>query len=290
VVKPRDKAKVESAVLIVEREIMAPLRHHRFTSLAGLGVAIAERLALVNARTFQQLAGSRRSLFEAVERATLHPLPPERYVLATWRTATVHLDYHIAVEGHFYSVPHALIKATVRVRLTAAMIEVLYRGTRVAVHRRQVGPLAKGRFTTEPAHRPKSHQAHLDWTPDRFVRWGRELGPATAAVVTHILEHKPHPEQGYRSCLGLLSLKKRYTASRLEAACARAQVTGTMTYRSVKCILSAGLDALPVDLPPTLTLPTTHANVRGAAYYRSPAPPADGVTLPLFPLTGDASC
>jgi len=268
--KPRDKAKVEGGVLIVEREIMAPLRNHRFTSLAQLNAAIAERLAIVNARPFQLLPGSRRSVFEALERATLRPLPLERYEFAEWRTAKVHIDYHVSVERHFYSVPHALLKATVRVRLTATMVEILHGGTRVAAHRRQVGPSSHGRYTTEAAHRPKSHQAHLEWTPDRLIRWGREIGPAVAAVVAHILEHKPHPEQGYRSCLGLLTLAKRYTPLRLEAACARARVTGTLTYRSVKSILIAGLDRQPLDEPLTLQLPAQHAHVRGAAYYRIP--------------------
>jgi transposase len=269
VAKPRDKAKAEGGVLIVEREVLAPLRHHRFTSLAQLNAAMAERLAVVNSRPFQLLAGSRRSVFETLERSALRPLPLERYEYAEWRTAKVHIDYHIAVESHFYSVPHALLKATVRVRLTATMVEVLHRGRRVAAHRRSVGAGGKGRYTTDPAHRPKSHQAHLEWTPERLIRWGAEIGPAVAAVVAHILEHKPHPEQGYRSCLGLLSLAKRYTAPRLEAACARAQGTGTRTYRSVKSILIAGLDTRPVDEPLTLSLPAHHEHVRGAAYYRT---------------------
>ena len=295
VVKPRDKAKVETAVQIVEREVLAPLRHHRFTSLAALNAAIAERREAVNDRPFQLLAGSRRSVFETLERATLRPLPAERYEFAEWRSATVHIDYHIAVEGHFYSVPHALLKATVQVRLTAAMVEVLHGGVRVAVHRRSVGAAGKGRFTTEPAHRPASHRAHLEWTPERLVRWGRETGPATAAVVAHILEHKPHPEQGYRSCLGLFSLVKRYTGPRLEAACVRARRTGAVSYRSIRSILAAGLDQLPPEDPLVLHLPSAHAHVRGAAYYHPPAPPIAAVPdlpLALFPDTppGDRSC
>jgi transposase len=273
VARPRDKAKVEGGVLIIEREVMAPLRDHRFTSLAQLNAAIAARLEIVNTRPFQLLAGSRRSVFEALERAALRPLPPERYEFAEWRTAKVHIDYHVAVERHFYSVPHALLKATVRVRLTATMVEILHRGTRVAAHRRSVGPSSHGRYTTDPAHRPKSHQAHLEWTPARLMRWGGEMGPAVAAVVAHILEHKPHPEQGYRSCLGLLALAKRYTAPRLDAACGRARVTGTLTYRSVKSILVAGLDKHPLEEPLTLQLPAHHQHLRGAAYYRTPEVP-----------------
>jgi transposase len=177
VAKPRDKAKVEGGVLIVEREVLAPLRHHRFTSLAQLNAAIGQRLEAVNTRPFQLLAGSRRSVFEALERATLRPLPAERYEFSEWRTAKVHIDYHVAVESHFYSVPHALLKATVRVRLTATMVEILHRGQRVAAHRRSVGAGGKGRYTTDPAHRPKSHQAHLEWTPERLIRWGCGAGP-----------------------------------------------------------------------------------------------------------------
>jgi transposase len=166
-----------------------------------------------------------------------------------------------------------LLKATVRVRLTTTMVEILHHGTRVAVHRRSVGPSSHGRYTTDPAHRPKSHQAHLEWTPARLIHWGGEMGPAVAAVVAHILEHKPHPEQGYRSCLGLLALAKRYTAPRLDAACGRARVTGTLTYRSVKSILVAGLDQHPLEEPLTLQLPAHHQHVRGAAYYRTPEVP-----------------
>lgn len=273
VAKPRDKAKAEGGVLIIEREVMAPLRDHRFTSLAQLNAAIAERLEVVNTRPFQLLAGSRRSVFEALERATLRPLPLERYEFAEWRTATVHIDYHVAVERHFYSVPHALLKAKVRVRLTATMVEILHQGTRVAAHPRRVGPSSHGRYTTDPAHRPKSHQAHLEWSPARLIRWGDDVGPAVATVVAHILEHKPHPEQGYRSCLGLLALAKRYTPARLEAACARANGTGTRTYQSVKSILIAGLDRHPIEPPLTLQLPAQHEHVRGAAYYRTPEAP-----------------
>jgi transposase len=299
VARPRDKAKVETGVLITEREILAPLRDHRFTSLAALNAAIAERLRLVNDRPFQKLAGCRRSVFETVERGALRPLPPERYEFAEWKTAKVHIDYHIAVEGHFYSVPHRLIKEIVRVRLTATMIEVLLRDTRVAVHRRAVGPGTQGRYTTEPAHRPKSHQAHLEWTPERFVRWAGEIGPHTAVVVTHILEHWPHPEQGYRACLGLLSLSRRFTPPRLEAACSRAQAAGTMSYRSISSILRTGLDHVAIDEPPALHLPPAHTNVRGAEYYREDDPGTreaphgardlDGPPSRLS-LDGDSSC
>ena len=268
---PRDKAKVETGVQVAERWLLAPLRHHTFTSLADVNREIASLRELANDRPFQKLAGTRRSLFDTLDRPALRPLPPTPYELATWRTAKVNIDYHIAVEGHGYSVPYGLVRATVRVRLTAAMLEVLHEGKRVAVHARSAH---RGGFTTEPAHRPKSHQAHLEWTPSRLVRWGTDIGPSTGTLVEHILARWPHPEQGYRACLGLLSLRKRYPEARLEAACARALRTGATSYKSVKSILEAGLDTLPSEEPAALCLPSTHAHIRGASYYR----PSDALT------------
>lgn len=283
---PRDKAKVETAVQIVEREILAPLRHTVFHSLAALNQALAAGRERVNDRPFQKLAGSRRSVFEATERAALRPLPPAPYELAEWKTAKVNIDYHISVDGHLYSVPYRLVGTTVTVRLTSAMLEVLHQGTRVAVHVRNT---SKGRCTTEPTHRPHSHQRHLEWTPSRLVAWGASLGPSTGRVVEDILARYPHPEQGYRACLGLLSLSRRFTRARLEAACTRALRAGTAGYRSVKSILATGLDQLPPDplAPPALHLPVTHEHVRGAAYYRDAAPTSAGgeSALSLFAET-----
>lgn len=286
VASPRDKAKVETAVQIVEREILAPLRHERFTSLAELNHALAFGRERVNDRPFQKLPGSRRSLFEMTERAALRPLPTTRYELADWRRAKVNIDYHVSVERHLYSVPYALVRATVDVRLTATMVEILYQGTRVAAHPRSSLP---GRATTDPAHRPKSHERHLDWTPSRLIAWGAHIGASTEQVVTQILERYPHPEQGYRACLGLFSLARRYTPVRLEAAAQRALVTGAVSYRSIKSILATHVDRLPLtDLEPApcLRLPTTHAYVRGADYYRLALDPMRPASLgaPLVPL------
>jgi transposase len=271
VAAPRDKAKVESAVLIVEREVLAPLRHERFTSLGELNHALSFAREQLNNRPFQKLPGSRRSVFEETERAALRPLPPTRYELADWRTAKVNIDYHIAVEGHLYSVPYSLVGARVDVRLTASMIEVLQHGKRVAAHPRST---QKGRASTDPAHRPKAHQRHLDWTPSRLIRWGHAIGMSTGRVVETVLARFPHPEQGYRSCLGLLALRRKYGDARLEAAATRALATGAVSYRSVKSILTTSLDQLSltdtdVRHEPPLRLPATHAHVRGPAYYRS---------------------
>lgn len=270
---PRDKAKVETAVQIVEREVLAPRRHDVFTSLLELNHALAEARERVNARPFQKLAGSRRTLFAHLDQPALRPLPAAPYELAEWRRAKVNIDYHIAVERHLYSVPYTLVGAEVTVRLTTAMLEVLHQGKRVAVHVRAVYPEQRGRFTTDPTHRPKAHQRHLEWSPSRLVRWGEQIGTATGAVVTTILERYPHPEQGYRACLGLLSLARRYGAERLEAASVRARTTGAVSYRSVKSILASGFDQLPPEITDgegaVLHLPATHAHVRGADYYRT---------------------
>ncbi len=275
VAAPRDKAKVETAVQIVERELLAPLRHQRFTSLAALNAALRPRLETLNTRPFQKLPGSRRALFAATDQPALRPLPATRYEFAEWRRAKVNIDYHIAVDKHCYSVPYTLVRATVEVRLTATMCEILHRGTRVAAHTRCHTP---GGYSTDPAHRPKSHARHLEWTPSRLLRWGETIGAATGAVVAHILEHKPHPEQGYRDCLGLRHLAKHYGADRLEAAAQRGQATNAMTYRSLHSILKLGLDQAPPEAADATThLPATHDNVRGAAYYA--ATPA----LPLSP-------
>jgi transposase len=268
VASPRDKAKVETAVQIVEREILAPLRDERFTSLGELNQAIALLRERVNDRPFQKLAGSRRSVFEATERAALRPLPATRYELAEWRKAKVNIDYHVSVESHLYSVPYGLVGATLDVRLTATMVELLHAGTRVAAHARDA---RKGRATTDPGHRPKSHQRHLEWSPSRLVHWGESLGPSTGRVVAEILARFPHPEQGYRACLGLLSLERKYDRPRVEGACTRALATGAVSYRSVKSMLATGVDQLSLadgaDAT-VLRLPLTHEHIRGADYYR----------------------
>jgi len=262
--KPRDKAKAEVGVQIVERWLLAPLRNHTFFGLAELNRELRRLREALNDRPFQKLEGTRRILFETLERALLRPLPSERFEYAEWRKARVNIDYHIAVENHLYSVPYRLVRKQVEVRLTATTLEAFHDGQRVAAHPRSH---QKGGFTTDPGHRPKAHQKHLEWTPSRIIRWAEKTGPETAGVVTRILESKPHPEQGYRACLGILRLGDRYGADRLEAASRRALRIGGVTYRSIKSILEHGLDRLPLEEQATLELPQTHENVRGSAYY-----------------------
>jgi transposase len=265
VAKPQDKAKVETGVQLVERWCLAPLRNHTFFSLAELNGELALKLAALNDRPFQKMDGNRRLLLETLERPALKPLPVEPFEYCDWKKARVNIDYHIQVDGHLYSVPYTLVRKEVDVRLTARTVEILHLGKRVAAHSRNH---TRGRFTTDPEHRPKSHRAHLEWTPTRLINWGHSIGDSCGELVRNILESRPHPEQGYRSCLGLLSLVRRYDKQRLEAACSRALRSGAGSYSSVKSILEHGLDQVRGEEDQmTLTLPAAHTNVRGAAYY-----------------------
>lgn len=266
--KPRDKAKVETGVLVVERWILARLRHRPLFSLAELNQAIAESLAALNQRAFKKLPGSRQPWFETLEKPALRPLPADPYVLAHWKKARVNIDYHIEVERHYYSVPYTLVRQEVDVRLTATTVEVFHHRQPVACHGRD--PRAGG-HTTVAAHMPTAHREYADWTPERLVCWADQTGPYTAALVERILATRPHPQQGYRSCLGILRLGKTYGADRLEAACRRALAIGGLSYKSVDSILKRGLDQPPLPdvispSEPTAT-PPAHANLRGPGYY-----------------------
>jgi transposase len=262
--KPQDKAKVEAGVLLVERWILARLRHQTFFGLRALNEAIARLLTALNERLFQRLPGSRRSHFEALDRPALKALPAAPYEYAEWKAVKVGIDYHVEYQGHFYSVPHRLVGQRLHVRVTARTLECLLNGQRLASH-----PRAHGHgYTTIPEHMPSAHRAHLEWSPSRFLRWAHSMGPATHTVVDWLLTNRPHPEHGYRRCLGLLSLARRYGKPRLEAACARAVALRTLSYRSVASILKQGLDQLPQEEPQEArgTLPL-HDNVRGSEYY-----------------------
>jgi transposase len=263
--KPKDKAKVELGVLLVQRWITARLRRHTFFSLHELNRLIAELLQGLNNRPFQKnKTETRRSQFDSLDRPAMKPLPAQPYEFAEWLKVRVNIDYHIEVDRHYYSVPFQLAKTQLDVRLTGSVVEVLHKGQRVASHVRS--PLA-WKQTTLTAHMPKSHQKHLEWTPQRLLNWGESIGPATCSIIRNIMEAKPHPEMGYRSCLGVFSLSKRYGTDRLEAACARALTIGSPKRQTIKSILEAGLDQ-HVDLFPTADTPMpTHGNVRGAGYY-----------------------
>jgi transposase len=267
--RPQDKAKVEVGVQVVERWILARLRHQVFFSLGALNHAIAELLVDLNQRRFKKLEGCRRDWFEAIDRPALMALPPHPFEHARFKPCRVNIDYHVEVDGHYYSVPHPLVRKAVEARITDDTVEILHGGQRVASHARSV---AKGRYTTVAEHMPAAHRAHLEWTPNRFLAWAADLGPKTHALVEHLLTARPHPEMGYRSCLGLLSLARRYGHARLEAACARALAIGSRTRKSVLSILQGGLDQQPLPAAPTQAdwISPDHDNLRGPAYYLAP--------------------
>jgi len=264
--KPRDGAKVETGVQIVERQVLARLRNHTFFSLHELNHAIWDLLERVNNRPFQKLDYSRRALFEELDKPALKPLPSSRYEFAEFPKPTVNIDYHIDVEGHYYSVPFNLKGQKVDVRLTARTVEVLHKNKRVASHVRDE---RKGRHTTDPAHMPKAHRAHLEWSPSRIIRWAGKIGPSCAAAASRIIESRAHPEQGYRACLGIIRLSKSYEPVRVEAACRRALALDVCSYGSIQSILRSGKDreALPGEEPVRTACRRHHQNVRGAEYY-----------------------
>jgi len=264
--KPRDKAKVENAVQNVERRIIAVLRHQTFFSVAEVNRAIKKLLVELNGKPFQKMEGSRISLYEELEKLVLLPLPEQRYQFSQWSKAKVNIDYHIQADNHFYSVPYRLIHQQVDVRLTDRTVEVFVRKERVAAHRRSY---VKGRYTTDPAHMPEAHQRQLEWTQDRLINWAGKVGEHCSRAVEAIMESRPHPEQGYRACLGIMRLSKDYGSQRLEAACRRALVFDACSYRSIKSILKTKLDkeSLPGDEEPALVPVPEHENVRGEAYY-----------------------
>jgi transposase len=261
--RPRDKAKVESGVLLVERWIVAALRHRKFFSLDELNQAIRELLTRLNQRPFRKRPGCRASLYQELDKPALGPLPQGRYEFHEWSKARVNIDYHVEFDRHYYSVPYTVTGHEVEIRATLTTVEIFHRGERVASHLRSHEPY---KATTVNEHRPKSHQQHLAWPPSRLLHWAETVGPATVQLFAEILKSKPHPEMGYRSCLGILRLGQRYSNERLEAAARRAVTTGACSYRSVKSILERGLDRQPVETP-VARRPLEHSNLRGAFYF-----------------------
>ena len=273
--RPKDKAAVESSVLLVQRWILARLRNRQFFSLEELNAAIRVLLIDLNNRPFKKLEGSRRSAFETIDRPAMRPLPAIRYEYADWTKALVNIDYHVEAADHYYSVPHSLVKQKIDVRVSATTVECFFKGKRVAAHLRSS---QRGRHTTLGEHMPEAHRKHLEWTPGRLLNWALAIGPATRDVVQWQFDNRPHPEQGYRACLGLLNLAKRFGKERLEAACRRALSIGSPTRKSVKSILDAKLDQHPDLFPAPASasqaapIPPQHDNVRGADYFRSTTP------------------
>jgi transposase len=263
--RPRDKAKVEACVLIVERWLIGRLRDRRFHGLAELNAAISELLRRLNEeRPIRRLGRTRRQLLEELDRPALKPLPSAPYVFAEWRVRRVGVDYHVEVENHFYSVPYRFARSEVEVRLTGRTVEIFVKGERIAAHIRGSG---NGKHTTLADHMPSSHRRYADWTIGRIRRDAALIGPATAALCDLILERRPHPEQGFRSCLGILRLAGAFGVARLEAAATRAIEIGALTYGSVRSILDHKLDRHAAPTRAADGASIVHPNIRGSRYY-----------------------
>jgi len=262
--RPQDKAKVEAGVQLVERWILARLRNRTFFSLDELNREIKDLLNDLNNRPFQKMPGSRKSMFDSLDASALKPLPRTPYEFAQWKKATVHIDYHVEVEGHYYSVPYQLAKKKIEVRYTARTVECFYKNKRVASH---VRSQQRGRHTTVREHMPPSHRRYLEWTPERFLSWAEKIGPKTQLLTECILSSRPHVEQAYRTLLGIFRLGKSYSNERLEAAARRALFIGATSYRSIESILKTGLDQKPLPEASSPGTTISHANIRGPEYY-----------------------
>jgi transposase len=261
--KPRDKAKVEQSVLLVERWVLARLRNRRFFSLAELNLAIIDLIGDLNARVMRAYGLSRAELFATVDAPALKSLPAEPYAFAIWKRCRVAPDYHVEVEGNWYSVPYRLIRELVDVRVADRTVEAFHKGERVASHAKSPGRRC---HITIPDHMPSAHRRHASWTPARISAVAQKIGPATTALTQAIMADRPHPEQGFRTCLGILALEKTYGQARLEAACQRGDQIKARSVSSIRSILKNGLDRAFLDPDPDPE-PLSHGNIRGRTYF-----------------------
>ena len=268
---PKDKAKVEVAVQVVERWILARLRHHKFFTLGELNEAIAKLLEELNNRPFKKLPGSRRSHFESYEKSALKPLPKHRYEFVLIKKAQVNLDYHVEIDEHYYSVPHQYIGKTVEYHLSQKIVSLFHNDQRIAIHKRSE---VKGGSTTTTEHMPQAHKRHHEWVPSHFAEWAKKIGGSAATVADYFIKNKPHPECCYRIHLGLMNLEKKYGSSRLEEACKYALIQKIASFTSIKSILQTQVDKAPLaavndnsNQSEQTSTSCQHNNLRGAAYY-----------------------
>ena len=261
--KPKDKSKVEVAVQVVERWILARLRNHKFFSLAELNQAIRQLLEELNNRPMRHLGQSRREFFQSLDQPALKPLPATPYEFAEWKMARVNIDYHVEFDKHYYSVPYSLIHQQVYIRATQRSIQISFKNRCIASHLRAY---TRGSHTTVSDHMPPAHQKYAEWSPQRILRWAQTMGPHTTQLIDALFASRKYPQQAFRSCLGILRLGQRYGPDRLEAACRRALPAGIHSYKGIKNILDANLDQIDVDPPSPSALPG-HANIRGKTYF-----------------------
>jgi transposase len=262
--EPKDKAKVENAVGIVERQIFSSLRHITFTGMGEINAELAKRLAILNNQPFQKMKTSRRELFNTIDKPALKPLPDERYQYSEWKKAKIHIDYHFVFDDHFYSVPHKYVQHSVELRATSKTVECFYQGQRIASHPRSDKRYG---FTTLSEHMPKAHQEQAKYSLPYIKSWASKIGQQTVLFIDHMMESRPFPQQAYRACYGLLRLSNRYGEERLEKACANALICGATRYQQVESILKNKLEETPIHQTAPTQIPH-HDNIRGAHYYK----------------------
>ena len=263
---PRDKAKVESAVLVAQRWIVAVLRKRIFHSLADVNTAIAECLEKINNKTMRHLGKSRRELFLAIDKPAHKPLPQKVFELAEWKKVRLNIDYHVVLDDHYYSAPFQLVHAELWLRATASAVELFHRGTRVASH---VRSYLRYKNTTLLEHMPPAHRHHAEWTPSRIIGWAQKFGPACGELVSQIIASKTHPELGYRAALGIVRMERKYGVTRLEKACTKALALNSASYRTVKTILVNAAEDIPMPgtEAPNVTILKSAENIRGPHYF-----------------------
>lgn len=262
--RPKDKAKVENAVLIASRWILARIRDQKFFSLDELNQTLWDLLEEFNNAKFQKMDYSRRSFFEEIEKSALRELPSSRYIVADWKRAKLNIDYHVQIESSYYSAPYRLRGEELDIRYTDATVEIFKNGSRVATHARSY---KSGHYSTNPEHMPKSHREHLEWSPSRMLDWGKAIGPFTESCFKKLMDQCEHPELAYKACLGIIGLEKKYQKERVENACERGFRLGAVSYRSIKSILEKGLDHVKV-YGEQQDLELEHENIRGKDYYQ----------------------
>jgi transposase len=261
---PKDKSKVEGAVYIVERQILASLRNITFTSLSEMNVAINEKLSVINSQSFQKMKTSRQELFEQLDKPALKPLPPTRYQYACWKKAKINIDYHFVFNDAYYSVPYKYIGEKVDIRSTNRTIECFHNNQRIAIH--EVSR-KKYSFSTVEEHMPKGHREQASFSPKRLHCWANQIGDSTAEFIEHMMNTRAFPQQAYRACLGVLRLSKRYGEQRLNNACRKALAVGANRYKQIEAILKNNLEEVPESTTKD-TQPIEHDNIRGSNYYQ----------------------
>jgi transposase len=268
--KPQDKALVENTVLNIQRYILGRLRDHTFFSPVEINTAIWALLEQFNDEPMKGYGGmSRRQRFLQIDQPALRALPRERFLLTAVQTdLRVARNYHVLYDKHHYSVPHALVGQLVDVYLVGGLVEFYHQGAHIARHKKQS---ANYGYSTTAEHMPPHHRFVQGWSPDYFLGKGSLIGPQTTEVFRQIFARYKHPEQAYKSCLGVLALATHYTPERLEAASTRALHYQSPTYRTLKAILQQSLDQQPLtgaSDQQALALPFTHEHVRGPEYYQ----------------------